>query len=57
MNEDMLADKVFQAFDEFDGYTKLASVAKRWETVPDLIVEGEGGNDLVESHRGALTKT
>ena len=57
MNNDALADTVFQAFDEFDGYTKLAAIGTRWKTVLDLIIDDKGGNDLVETRRGALTKT
>ena len=57
MNEDALAASVMQAFDEFDGYTKLEAIAKRWELVLDLIQEGKGGNELVETNRGTLTKT
>ena len=57
MNEDALAESVIQAFDEFDRYTKLAAIASRWELVLDLIEEGKGGNELVESRRGTLTKT
>ena len=57
MNNNALSDTVFQAFDEFDGFTKLAAIGRRWETVLDLIIEGKGGNDLVETCRGALTKT
>ena len=33
MNEDALSASVMQAFDEFDGYTKLEAIAKRWELV------------------------
>ena len=57
MNENALADTVMQAFDEFDGATKLAAIARRWELVLDLIIEDDGGNDLVETKRGSLTKT
>ena len=57
MNEDALADTVMQAFEEFDGPTKLAAIAARWELVLDLILEDKGGNDLVETKRGTLTKT
>ena len=49
MNNNALSDTVFQAFDEFDGFTKLAAIGRRWETVLDLIIEGKGGNDLVET--------
>jgi hypothetical protein len=57
MNNDALADSVFEAFDLFDSRTKLAAIARRWETVLDLIEEDKGGNDLVESQRGSLTKS
>ena len=57
MNENALADTVMQAFEEFDGHTKLAVIAARWELVLDLIIEGKGGNDLVKTKRGTLTKT
>jgi hypothetical protein len=57
MNENALAATVVQAFDEFDGHTKLAAIAARWELVLDLIIEDNGGNDLVETKRGTLTKT
>ena len=57
MNEDALADTVMQAFEEFDGNTKLAAINARWELVLDLIIEDKGGNDLVETKRGTLTKT
>ena len=49
MNEDALADTVMQAFEEFDGKTKLAAIAVRWELVLDLILEDKGGNDLVKT--------
>jgi hypothetical protein len=57
MNENALADTVMQAFADFDGKTKLAAIAARWELVLDLILEDNGGNDLVETKRGTLTKT
>ena len=57
MNEKALAETVLQAFDEFDGYTKLAAIARRWELVLDLILDDDGGNNLVETKRGMLTKT
>ena len=56
MNEDALADTIEEAFDNFDGYTKLAAIARRWELVLDLILDDDGGNDLVETKRGVLTK-
>ena len=56
MNEKALASTVLEAFDEFDGYTKLAVIAGRWELVLDLILEDHGGNNLVETKRGMLTK-
>ena len=56
MNEDALAATVLEAFDQFDGYNKLAAIAKRWELVLDLILEDNGGNDKVETRRGNLTK-
>ena len=56
MNEDALADTVEEAFLAFDGYTKLAAIARRWELVLDLILDDGGGNDLVETKRGQLTK-
>ena len=57
MNENCLAKTVFDAFEAFDGYTKLAAIAKRWELVLDLILDDDGGNDLVETKRGNLTKS
>ena len=57
MNEKALASTVLEAFEDFDGYTKLAAIARRWELVLDLILEDHGGNKLVESKRGMLTKT
>ena len=56
MNEKALSDIIFQAFEEFDGCTKLAAIAQRWELVLDLILDDNGGNDLVETKRGSLTK-
>ena len=56
MNEMALADTVIEAFEEFDGYIKLAAIAKKWELVLDLIKEDNDRNDLVESRQGILTK-
>ena len=57
MNEDALARTVMEAYEAFDGTTKLAAIARRWELVLDLIIENKGGNDLVETKRGSLTKS
>ena len=56
MKLNALADTVMQAFEEFERATKLAVIAARWELVLDLIIEDNGGNDLVETRRGTLTK-
>ena len=32
-------------------------IAAHWELMLDLIIKGKGGNDLVETKRGTLTKT
>ena len=52
MKPDTLAVSVEESFRDFDGYEKLGEVAKRWKKVLELIVEGKGTNDLVESCRG-----
>ena len=51
MDSDSLALSVREAFNSIDGYTTLANIAKRWEVVLDLILEGKGSNDLVEKRR------
>jgi hypothetical protein len=56
MNESALAETVLEAFDKFDGYQKLGAIARRWELVLDLILDDDGGNNLVETKRGMLTK-
>jgi hypothetical protein len=56
MKEDALAETVLEAFQKFDGITKLAAIARRWELVLDLILDDNGGNDLVESKQRVLTK-
>jgi hypothetical protein len=56
MNERALSDTVLEAFDRFDGFMKLGAIARRWELVLDLILEDDGGNNLVETKRGVLTK-
>ena len=40
-----------------DRLSKLAAIAAHWELVLDLIIEGKGGNDLIETKRGTLPKT
>jgi hypothetical protein len=37
MNKKALSETVLEAFDEFDGFTKLRAIARRWELVLDLI--------------------
>ena len=56
-NKNELANTAMQAFDEFDGQTKLAAIAAHRELVLDLIIKGKGGNYLVKMKRGMLTKT
>jgi hypothetical protein len=56
MNENALAETVMEAFDTFDGALKLGAIGRRWLTVLDLIEEDDGGNNLIESRRGKLTR-
>jgi hypothetical protein len=56
MNERVLSETVLEAFDKFDGYTKLGAIARRWELVLDLILDDDGDNNLVEHKHGMLTK-
>ena len=47
MNKDALADTVYEAFGSMYKAV-LCNVNRYWITVLDLVVEGEGSNDLVE---------
>lgn len=55
MDPDVLAETVYEAFSLLDP-VKIERVYQRWEYVLDLIIKGEGTNDLVEKNRG-LTKS
>ena len=57
MNKDSLANKVEEVFFKFEGYTMLAAIAFWWELVLDLILDDQGGNDLVETKQGTLKKS
>ncbi len=48
-----LCRTVEDAWKEFQPI-KLTNVYRRWKMVLDLIIEDEGGDDLVESKRGKL---
>jgi hypothetical protein len=55
MDTEALSRSVFDAFELVDE-KKIERIYKRWEYVLDLIIKGEGTNDLVEMNRG-LTKS
>ena len=55
-NADALNRTIEKAWDMFDGSAKLAKVAERWELVLKLIVEDNGGNNLVETCRNIKEK-
>ena len=51
MNEDLLASNtttIQEALEEFDGSTKLTTIACSWELVLDLIMDDKGGINLME---------
>jgi hypothetical protein len=54
MSPDALSRTVRDAFDMMD-CSKVNNIYNRWGTVLDLIIRGDGSNDLVERNRG-LTK-
>jgi hypothetical protein len=51
MDADALSRTVFEAFDLIDP-GKIEHIYSKWEYVLDLIVKGEGTNDLVKMNRG-----
>jgi hypothetical protein len=51
MDADALAQTVVEAFRLVDR-DKISRIYDRWEHVLELIVQGGGTNDLVESNRG-----
>ena len=51
VTKDALSRTVYDAFNEIDNKV-LANVHERWVKVLDLIVKGDGSNDLVEMERG-----
>ncbi len=55
MDAEALSHTVHEAFQMID-LDKIERIYKRWEYVLDLIIKGEGTNDLVEMNRG-LTKS
>lgn len=55
MSTEALSRTVRDAF-EMIGSSKVENIYNRWEYVLELIIRGEGRNDLVESNRG-LTKS
>ena len=52
MKPDTLSLSVHEAFEDFDGFDKLGEVGLRWKKVLELIMAGNGTNDLVEKCRG-----
>lgn len=52
MEKNALARSVREAFNLIDGFRVLGNIAQRWEIVMDLIIKGNGTNDLVEMNRG-----
>ena len=50
VNKDVLADTVYKAFGSMDEAV-LRNVYCCWITVLDLVIQGEGSNDLVEQNR------
>ena len=52
MRNDVLANSVEQAFEQLD-HVKLNKIYDRWLKVLDLIGKSAGGNELVETCRGA----
>jgi hypothetical protein len=55
MKADALSKSVEKAFKNFDGAKKLKKIADRWKLVLDLIIAGNGTNELVEKCRGLKT--
>jgi rRNA-processing protein FCF1 len=55
MDTEALSRSVFDAFELVDE-KKIERIYKRWEYVLELIIKGEGTNDLVEMNCG-LTKS
>ena len=55
INWDMLAQTVYKAFGLMQD-SVIRNVYRRWLTVLDLVVQGDGSNDIVEQNRGMLRK-
>ena len=55
INRDMLAETVYKAFGSMQD-SVIRNVYRRWLTVLDLVVQGDGSNDIVEQNRGMLRK-
>ena len=55
VNRKLLAETVYEAFGNMDEAV-LRNVYRHWLTVMDLIIEGEGSNDLVEQNRGMIRR-
>ena len=55
INRDVLAETVYEAFGSMDEAV-LRNVYFRWLTVLDLVIEGEGLNDLVERNHSMIRR-
>jgi hypothetical protein len=53
MDADALARTVHECFDMVEP-EKIDRIYNRWEYVLELIIQGGGTNDLVESNRGLM---
>ena len=53
--QDALAASVDAAWESFGNKTTLEKIHKRWKKVMHLIIEADGGNELVEADRGLTT--
>ena len=55
VNRDLLAETVYEAFGSMEE-SVLRNVYQRWLTVLDLVIEGEGSNDMVDQNRRMLRR-
>jgi len=52
VHPNVLAYTVKESFNKFESTTKFSNIWNRWQKVLELIVVGNGGNDLCEMNRG-----
>ena len=55
VNRELLVETVYEAFGSMEE-SVLCNVYQWWLTVLDLVIEGEGSNDMVEQNRGKLRR-